>query len=74
MESEGPLIRIPRALRKFNLLLTEKGQSMVPKVRKSWLKIQEKITIEIHESEKKTLLHLLQKVEKNLEELTLQNY
>jgi DNA-binding MarR family transcriptional regulator len=76
MESEGLLIRIPdeKDGRQFNLLLTEKGQNLVPKVRNSWAKIQEKITNGLHESEKATLLHLLQKVEKNLDELTSQNY
>jgi DNA-binding MarR family transcriptional regulator len=76
MESEGLLIRIPdeKDGRKFNLLLTEKGQSLVSKVRNSWSKIQEEITNGFHESEKATLLRLLQKVEKNLDELTRQNY
>jgi DNA-binding MarR family transcriptional regulator len=76
MESEGLLIRIPdeKDGRQFNLSLTEKGQNLVPKVRNSWSKIQEKITNGLHESEKATLLHLLQKVEKNLDEVTSQNY
>jgi DNA-binding MarR family transcriptional regulator len=76
MESEGLLLRIPdeRDGRQFNLSLTEKGQSLVSAVRNSWSEIQEKITIGLHESEKATLLHLLQKVEKNLDELTKQNY
>ena len=71
MESEGLLFRIPDGKdgRKFNLLLTEKGQSLVSKVRNSWFKIQEEITNGFHESEKATLLRLLQKVEKNLDEL-----
>ena len=68
------MIRIPNEKdgRQFNLLLTEKGQNLVPKVRNSWSKIQKKITRGLHESEKATLLHLLQKVEKNLNELTSQ--
>ena len=76
MESEGLLVRIPdeRDGRQVNLLLTEKGQNLVPRVKNSWSKIQEKITSGLDESEKATLLHLLQKVEKNLDELTLQNY
>ena len=75
MESEGLLIRIPdeKDGRKINLLLTEKGQSLVSKVRNSWSKIQDEITNGLHESEKATLLRLLQKVEKNLDELTHQN-
>jgi DNA-binding MarR family transcriptional regulator len=76
MESEGLLIRIPNEKdgRQFNLLLTEKGQNLVPKIRNSWSKIQQKITNGLHESEKATLLRLLQKVEKNLDELNSQNY
>ena len=76
MESEGLLVRIPdeRDGRQVNLLLTEKGQNLVPRVKNSWSEIQEKITSGLHESEKATLLHLLRKVEKNLDELTLQNY
>jgi DNA-binding MarR family transcriptional regulator len=76
MESEGLLVRIPdeRDGRQVNVLLTEKGQNLVPRVKNSWSKIQEKITSGLDESEKATLLHLLQKVEKNLDELTLQNY
>jgi DNA-binding MarR family transcriptional regulator len=76
MESEGLLVRIPdeRDGRQVNLLLTEKGQNLVPRVKNSWSEIQEKITSGLDESEKATLLHLLQKVEKNLDELTLQNY
>jgi DNA-binding MarR family transcriptional regulator len=76
MESEGLLVRIPdeRDGRQVNLLLTEKGQNLVPRVKNSWSEIQEKITSGLHKSEKATLLHLLQKVEKNLDELTLQNY
>jgi DNA-binding MarR family transcriptional regulator len=76
MESEGLLIRIPdeKDGRKVNLLLTEKGQSLVSKVRNSWSKIQDEITNGFNESEKATLLRLLQKVEKNLDELTRQNY
>jgi DNA-binding MarR family transcriptional regulator len=71
MESEGLLTRIPdeKDGRKFNLLLTEKGQSLVSKVRNSWLTIQDKITNGFTGSEKATLLRLLQKVEKNLDEL-----
>lgn len=73
MESEGLLIRIPNEKdgRQFNLLLTEKGQNLLPNVKNSWSKIQDKITNGLHESEKATLLHLLQKVEKNLDELTI---
>jgi DNA-binding MarR family transcriptional regulator len=76
MESEGLLVRLrdEKDGRQVNLSLTEKGQSLVSKVRNSWSEIQEKITIGIHESEKATLLHLLQKVERNLDELTKQNY
>ena len=76
MELEGLLVRIPdeRDGRQVNLLLTEKGQNLVPRVKNSWSEIQEKITSGRHESEKATLLHLLRKVEKNLDELTLQNY
>jgi len=76
MESEGLLIRIPNEKdgRQFNLLLTEKGQNLVPKITNSWSRIQQKITNGLHESEKVTLLHLLQKVEKNLDELNSQNY
>jgi DNA-binding MarR family transcriptional regulator len=76
MESEGLLIRLPdeKDGRQVNLLLTEKGQNLVPRVKNSWSEIQEKITSGLHESEKATLLHLLQKMEKNLDELTLQNY
>jgi DNA-binding MarR family transcriptional regulator len=76
MESEELLVRIPdeRDGRQVNLLLTEKGQNLVPRVKNSWSGIQEKITSGLHESEKATLLHLLQKVEKNLDELTSQNY
>jgi len=72
MESEGLLIRTPdeKDKRQVNLLLTEKGQNLVPKVSNSWSKIQEKITRGLHESEKTTLLHLLQKVARNLDELT----
>jgi DNA-binding MarR family transcriptional regulator len=71
MESEGLLIRIPNEKdgRQFNLLLTKKGQNLVPMIRNSWAKIQQKITNGLHESEKATFLHLLQKVEKNLDEL-----
>lgn len=71
MESEGLLIIIPdeKDGRQFNLLLTEKGQSLVSKVRNSWSKIQEEITNGLHKSEKATLLRLLHKVEKNLDEL-----
>jgi DNA-binding MarR family transcriptional regulator len=76
MESEGLLVRVPdeKDGRQFNLLLTEKGQSLVPQVRSSWSKIQEEITRGLSESEKTTLLRLLQKVEKNLDELTSQNH
>ena len=76
MELEGLLIRVPneRDRRQFNLLLTEKGQSLESNVRNSWSKIQEKITSGFNESEKTTLLRLLQKVEKNLDELNRQNY
>ena len=76
MESEGLLTRIPdeKDGRQVNLLLTEKGQNLVPKVSNSWAKIQEKITNGLHESEKATLLHLLQKIDKNLDELICQNY
>lgn len=76
MESEGLLVRIPdeKDGRQVNLLLTEKGQSLVSQVRISWSKIQEEITNGFHESEKATLLRLLQKVEKNLDELSRQNY
>jgi DNA-binding MarR family transcriptional regulator len=76
MESKGLLIRIPDEEdgRQFNLLLTEKGQNLVPKVINSWSKIQEKITDGLHESEKTTLLRLLQRVGENLDELTSQNY
>ena len=72
MESEGLLIRVAdeRDGRKVNLLLTEKGESLVSQVRNSWCKIQEEITVGFNESEKATLLRLLQKVEKNLDELT----
>jgi DNA-binding MarR family transcriptional regulator len=72
MESEELLIRIPdeKDGRQFNLLLTEKGRSLVSKVRNSWSKIQEEITDGFDESEKQTLLRLLQKVEKNLDKLT----
>ena len=75
MESEGLLIRIPdeKDGRQFNLSLTEKGQSSVSEVKNSWSKIQEEITDGFDESEKATLLRLLQKVEKNLDELTRQN-
>jgi DNA-binding MarR family transcriptional regulator len=75
MESEGLLIRIPdkKDGRQFNLSLTEKGQSSVLEVKNSWSKIQEEITDGFDESEKATLLRLLQKVEKNLDELTRQN-
>jgi DNA-binding MarR family transcriptional regulator len=76
MDSEGLLVRIAdeRDGRQVNLLLTEKGQNLVPGVKNSWSEIQEKITSGLGESEKATLLHLLQKVEKNLDELTLQDY
>ena len=76
MESEGLLVRVPdeKDGRQFNLLLTEKGQSLVSEVRNSWYKIQEEITNGFHESEKTTLLRLLKKVEKNLDELTKRNY
>jgi DNA-binding MarR family transcriptional regulator len=76
MESEGLLIRIPNEEdgRQFNLLLTEKGQNLVSKIRNSWSKIQQKITNGLHKSEKVALMHLLQKVEKNLDELNNQNY
>jgi DNA-binding MarR family transcriptional regulator len=76
MDSEGLLVRIPdeRDGRQVNLLLTEKGQNLVPGVKNSWSRIQEKITSGLHEREKETLLHLLQKVEKNLDELRLQDY
>jgi DNA-binding MarR family transcriptional regulator len=76
MESEGLLVRIPdeRDGRQVNLALTEKGQNLVPRVKSSWSEIQERITSGLHDSEKATLLHLLRKVEKNLDELTLQNY
>jgi len=72
MESEGLLIRIPdeKDKRQVNLSLTEKGQNLLPKVSNSWSKIQEKITRGLNESEKATLLHLLQKVARNLDELT----
>jgi DNA-binding MarR family transcriptional regulator len=74
MESEGLLVRVPdeKDGRQFNLLLTEKGKSLVSKVKNSWSKIQEEITDGFNESEKATLFRLLQKVEKNLDELTLQ--
>jgi len=76
MESERLLIRIPdeKDKRQVNLLLTEKGQNLVSKVSNSWFEIQEKITSGLNESEKATLLHLLQRVERNLDELTCQNY
>ena len=76
MESEGLLVRIPdeRDGRQVNLFLTEKVQNLVPRVKNSLSEIQEKITSGLHENEKATLFHLLQKVEKNLDELTLQNY
>jgi len=76
MESEGLLVRLPdeKDGRQFNLLLTEKGQNLVPKVRKSWSNIQEKITKGLNESEKATLSYLLQKVKKNLDELTRQSH
>jgi DNA-binding MarR family transcriptional regulator len=76
MESEGLLIRIPdeKDGRQLNLLLTEKGQSLVSKVKTSWSKIQEEITDGFNESEKATLFRFLQKVEKNLDEVTSQNY
>ena len=76
MESEGLLIRIPdeKDGRQVNLLLTEKGQNLVPKVSNSWSEIQMKITNGLNESEKATLLYLLQKVERNLDELICQNY
>jgi DNA-binding MarR family transcriptional regulator len=76
MESEGLLVRVPdeKDGRRFNLLLTEKGQSLVPKVGNSWSKLHEEITSGLSESEKATLLCLLQKVEKNLDELTSQNH
>jgi DNA-binding MarR family transcriptional regulator len=76
MESEGLLVRLPdeRDGRQVNLLLTEKGQNLVPRVKNSWSELQEKLTSGFHESEKATLLQLLQKVEKKLDELTLQNY
>ena len=72
MESEGLLIRIPdeKDKRQFNLLLTEKSQNLVPRVSNLWSEIQEKIIRGFHESEKATLLHLLQKVERNLDEFT----
>ena len=71
LESEGLLKRIPdeKDGRKFNLLLTEKGQNLVPKIRKSWLKLQKEITNEFTENENANLLYLLQKVEKNLDKL-----
>jgi DNA-binding MarR family transcriptional regulator len=74
MESEGLVVRVPdeKDGRQFNLLLTEKGQSLVSKVKNSWSKIQEEITDGFNESEKATLFLLLKKVEKNLDELTLQ--
>jgi DNA-binding MarR family transcriptional regulator len=76
MESEELLVRLTdeKDGRQLNLLLTEKGLNLVPKVRNSWSKIQEKITNGLHESEKATLLHLLQKVVKNLDELTRQSH
>ncbi len=72
MESEGLLTRIPdeKDKRQVNLSLTEKGENLLPKVSNSWSKIQEKITRGLNESEKATLSHLLQKVAKNLDELT----
>lgn len=72
MESEGLLTRIPdeKDKRQVNLSLTEKGENLLPKVSNSWSKIQEKITRGLNESEKATLLHLLQKVARNLDELT----
>jgi DNA-binding MarR family transcriptional regulator len=71
MESEGLLIRIAdeKDGRKFNLLLTEKGQSLVSKVRGLWFKIQDEITKGFNENEKTNLCLLLQKVEKNLDNL-----
>lgn len=71
MESEGLLIRVAdeKDGRKFKLLLTEKGQSLVSKVRSSWLKIQDEITNGFDENEKSTLWLLLQKLEKNLDKL-----
>ena len=74
MESEGLLIRVPdeKDGRQFNLSLTEKGQSLVSKVRSSWSKIQEEITDGFNESEKASLWRLLLKIEKNLDELTRQ--
>lgn len=72
MESEGLLTRIPDENdgRKFNLLLTEKGQSLVSKVKISWLKIQDEITKGFTENEKTSFTRFLQKLDTNLDELT----
>jgi DNA-binding MarR family transcriptional regulator len=69
LESEDLLKIIPdeKDEKKFNLFLTEKGQSLLPKIRKSWLKLQKEITNGFTESKNVNLLCLLQKVGKNLE-------
>lgn len=71
MESEGLLVKVQdeKDARKFNLLLTEKGQSLVSPVIDSWLKIQGEITEGFTEEEKATFLRLLKSVEQNLDKL-----
>jgi DNA-binding MarR family transcriptional regulator len=76
MESDGLLTRIQdeKDGRRLNLMLTEKGQSLVSKVKNSWLKIEAKLTEEFQENEKEKLFQLLQKLDKNLDDLIRQNY
>ena len=71
MESEGLLIRVQDEsdARKFKLLLTDKGQSLVPDVISSWRKIQDEVTKGFTEEEKAVFIRLLKQMDQNLEGL-----
>jgi len=71
MESEGLIIRVQdeEDARKFKLLLTDKGQSLVPDVISSWQKIQDEVTKGFTEEEKAELIRLLKQIDQNLEGL-----
>jgi DNA-binding MarR family transcriptional regulator len=71
MESEGLLIRVQdeKDARKFKLLLTDKGQSLVPDVIRSWQKIQDEVTKGFTDEEKALLIRLLKQMDQNLQGL-----
>ena len=71
MESDELLIRVQdeKDARKFKLLLTDKGQSLVPDVISSWKKIQDEVTKGFTEEEKAVLIRLLKQLDQNLEGL-----